>query len=86
MKNILKRKNTRFLLAAGLVTSTLLSCTKWDDYKKYTADGEIIYAGKLDSVKVLSGKNRVRVVGKLNADPKISSVKIFWNQNADSLV
>lgn len=62
------------------------SCSKWDDFKKYTENGEFIYPGKLDSVKALSGKNRIRITGKLNADPKISAVKIFWNKNADSLV
>lgn len=83
---IFKRTNRRFLLAALLATSTLLSCSKWDDYKKYTANGEIIYSGKLDSIKVYSGKQRVRITGKLNADPKITTIKIFWNSNADSVV
>lgn len=86
MKKIFKRTNTRFLLAALLATSTLLSCSKWDEYKKYTANGEIIYTGKLDSIKAYSGKYRVRIAGKLNADPKITTIKIFWNSNADSVV
>ncbi|HEX6430464.1 MAG TPA: DUF4998 domain-containing protein [Niastella sp.] len=76
----------RLFLAALLITLSLLSCSKWDDYKKYTAGGEIVYSGKLDSVKAYSGKNRVRITGRLNADPKIKAVKIFWNNNADSLV
>jgi hypothetical protein len=86
MKKIFKNTTMRLFLAALLITLSLLSCSKWDDYKKYTAGGEIIYSGKLDSVKAYSGKNRVRITGKLNADPKISTVKIFWNNNADSLV
>jgi hypothetical protein len=68
------------------IAMTVFSCSKWDDFKKYTASGEIIYPGKLDSLKAFSGKNRVRIAGTLNADPKISGVKIFWNKNADSLV
>lgn len=68
------------------IAMTAFSCSKWDDFKKYTANGEIIYPGKLDSVKAFSGKNRVRIAGRLNADPKISGVKIFWNKNADSLM
>ena len=76
----------RLFLAALLITLSLLSCSKWNDYIKYTADGEIVYSGKLDSVKAYSGKNRVRITGRLNADPKIKAVKIFWNGNADSLV
>jgi hypothetical protein len=68
------------------IAVTVFSCSKWDDFKKYTANGEILYPGKMDSVKAFSGKNRVRITGMLNADPKISAVKIFWNKNADSLV
>jgi hypothetical protein len=86
MKKIFKNSTMRLLLAALLITLSLLSCSKWDDYKKYTATGEIVYPGKLDSVRAYSGKNRVRIVGKLNADPKITAVKIFWNNNADSVV
>lgn len=86
MKKILKKTCTGFLFAALFTTMTFLSCSKWDDYEKYTANGEIIYTGKLDSVKAYSGKNRVRITGKFNADPKISKVKIFWNNNRDSLV
>jgi len=86
MKKVFKKINMRFLFAALFVTATLFSCSKWDDYKKYTANGEIIYSGKLDSVKTFSGKYRIRINGKLNVDPKISAVKIFWNNNADSVV
>jgi hypothetical protein len=68
------------------ISVTVFSCSKWDDFRKYTTSGEIIYPGKLDSVKAFSGKNRVRITGMLNADPKVSSVRIFWNKNADSLV
>lgn len=75
----------KFLFTALLAAIILLSCSKWDDYKKYTASGEIIYTGKLDSVKSYSGKSRVRITGKFNADPKITAVKIFWNDKQDSL-
>lgn len=74
------------LIAAIMATITIASCTKWDDYKKYTADGEITYTGKMDSLKALSGKNRVMITGKYNADPAVSQVRIFWNSNRDSVV
>lgn len=76
----------KFLLTILFGAMILLSCSKWDDYKKYTANGEIIYTGKLDSVKAYSGKNRIRITGKLNGDPKITAVKIFWNNKMDSMV
>ena len=69
-----------------LATIATASCTKWDEYKKHTDSGEIVYAGKMDSVKVFSGRNRVMITGKFNADPSISQVRIFWNSNRDSVV
>ncbi|WP_373459075.1 DUF4998 domain-containing protein [Pedobacter sp. W3I1] len=46
-----------------LLSGTYLACTKADDYKKFTEKGEISYTGKLDSVKVMSGNNRVYIRG-----------------------
>jgi hypothetical protein len=86
MKIAFDKINMRRLPAVFLVTLILLSCSKWDDFKKHTANGEILYTGKLDSAKILSGKNRVRITGKLNTDPKIIALKVFWNNKADSVV
>ncbi|MCU7550221.1 DUF4998 domain-containing protein [Chitinophagaceae bacterium LB-8] len=85
MKIAFDKINMRRLPVVFLVTLTLLSCSKWDDFKKYTADGEILYTGRLDSISVFSGMNRIRITGKLNADPKIVALKIFWNNKADSV-
>lgn len=62
------------------------SCSKWDDFKEYIADGEIVYVGRLDSVKILSGNERVQVKALLKPDPNISQVRVFWNDMADSMV
>ncbi|HUP11971.1 MAG TPA: DUF4998 domain-containing protein [Niastella sp.] len=87
MKKLITYINRHMVHAAILfMVLTVFSCSKWDDYKKYTVGGETIYPGTLDSLKVLSGKGRVRVSGLLNADPTVSVVKIFWNTNKDSLV
>jgi len=86
MKDIVKdqyKKQVCFVLSV-LFAVFLGSCKKMDDYKKYVSDGEITYTGKLDSVKVLSGNNRVFVRGLLSADPKIVECRIFWNNMADS--
>lgn len=64
----------------------LPSCIKEDDYKKFTEGGEISYTGKLDSVKVFSGKNRVVIQGLLIADPKVTKCVIYWNNLADSVI
>ena len=68
----------------SLAIATSVSCSKWDDFKRYLDEGEIFYTGKLDSVAVHPGKERVRILGRLQADPKIKKVKIFWNDYADS--
>ena len=81
MKNILRVAGA--LLCSGTM---LLSCSKWDDYKKHIETGEILYTGKLDSAKIFSGKERIQVYGLLNSDPKIVALKVFWNDKKDSVV
>lgn len=74
------------LFTLCLVAATVLSsCRKMDDYKKFVTGGEISYTGKVDSVQILSGRNRVLVKGLFLADPKVSSLKIFWNNYKDSV-
>ncbi len=80
--NFAKLSGSIFLLAV----MALASCKKQDDYKKFIQGGEISYTGKIDSVKILSGQNRVLVRGLFLADPKVSSLKVFWNNQKDSVV
>ena len=69
-----------------LLLILISSCTKMDAYKaKYMAGGPIAYPGKLDSVKILSGKNRVMVTGLFTSDPKIVKYRVFWNSRQDSI-
>jgi hypothetical protein len=84
MNNILNRKHKLLSTIGLLCFVVLVSCSDWDDFKKYTDEGEIIYPGKFDSVAVFSGDNRVRLWGQMTADPKVTSAKIFWNNNQDS--
>ncbi|WP_069657956.1 DUF4998 domain-containing protein [Arcticibacter eurypsychrophilus] len=69
-----------------LIVMIVASCTKIDDYKKFAVGGEIQYTGKLDSVKVMSGKYRVLVKGLFIADPKVKKCVIYWTNKADSIV
>lgn len=72
-----------FLLIAGAISS----CTSMDEgYKDFIKDGEISYTGKIDSLHVYAGKNRVKVEGLIISDPKVSEVRIFWNNRKDSVV
>jgi hypothetical protein len=57
-----------------------------DDYKKkYEPNGPIIYPGKLDSVQVFSGRNRVLLTGLFTSDPKIVKYRVYWNSKQDSI-
>lgn len=88
MKRIFKKNNIRLrqLGLALLFITTVLACTKKDDYKKFIAGGEISYTGKLDSVKINSGKYRVLVNGLFIADPKVKKCVVYWNNKADSVI
>jgi len=62
------------------------ACTKMDAYKdKYMVNGSIVYPGKIDSVKIFSGRNRVKVTGLFTSDPKIVKYRVFWNSRRDSV-
>ncbi|MBS0030477.1 DUF4998 domain-containing protein [Chitinophaga sp. 22321] len=69
-----------------IILSLLLftACSKQDDYKKYIKNGEILYTGKADSLKLHPGRNRVQLSWLLIADPKITKSKIYWNNRKDS--
>jgi hypothetical protein len=77
-------KKINIVLILFIWAVTIMSCSKWDDYTKYTAEGETTYTGKLDSVKIYAGRLRVKMTGLLPADPKITRCKITWNNGKDS--
>lgn len=69
-----------------LVAFMISACTKMDDYKKkYEPNGPLIYPGKLDSVQVFSGRNRVLITGLFTSDPKIVKYRVYWNSKQDSI-
>ncbi|WP_290567899.1 MULTISPECIES: DUF4998 domain-containing protein [unclassified Leeuwenhoekiella] len=63
----------------------ICSCADEDEYLKFTEGGEILYTGKMDSVEVFSGKNRVRLKGLLSADPKVTFYRVYWSNRNDSV-
>lgn len=79
-------KNIQTILFLIVISCIVFSCNKWDDFKKYIDEGEILYTGKMDSVKVYSGKERVMLTGLLKSDPKLTKIVISWDNNADSVV
>lgn len=76
--------NAGYWIVLGLLMLT--ACSKIDDYRdQYMKDGSIIYTGKMDSVQVLSGRNRAEVTGLFTSDPNIARYKVFWNGRQDSV-
>ena len=70
-----------------IAVAIIFSCSKMNDsYSGYIKDGEIIYTGKVDSIKTYPGNNRIQLSMLLISDPKIRTVKVFWNDSRDSAV
>jgi len=67
-----------------IIGASMSSCVKEDDYKNITKGGEIYYPGRVDSVVVHGGNNRVQLEILLGNDPLVTKIKAFWNNGADS--
>lgn len=80
-------KTARSYIIILCIFAVIGACRKMDDYKdKYLTGGSITYAGKIDSLKAHPGDGRIMLSGLLIADPKITSLHIYWNNKADSFV
>jgi hypothetical protein len=84
--NKMKKQKFGIVLLLLSLALTFVSCSKWDDYKKYTSNGETSYTGRLDSAKIFSGRLRVKLRGILPADPAIATCKVTWNSGMDSMI
>jgi hypothetical protein len=83
-KNILRNSFTGATVLILLIV--FASCSPMDSYKKYMKHGIQNYAGKIDSLTILPGKDRVLVKGLFIGDSKITEVRIYWNSKKDSVV
>lgn len=77
----------RNIIYICLLMALLTACSKSDDYKDrfITNGGEIIYVGKIDSLRIKSGNRRVLVSGLISPDPKVTFCRIYWDNKADSV-
>jgi hypothetical protein len=63
----------------------IISCSKMDDtYRDFIKNGEIIYPGQPEKLQTYSGNRRIDLSMLLTSDPKITKVKVFWNNGLDS--
>lgn len=80
------KRDWNIIWVATILFAMVAGCSKIDDYKsRYMSKGAITYAGKMDSVKVFSGKNRVEVTGVFTSDPNIVKYQVFTNSGQDSV-
>lgn len=86
----MKRTTKLFFAAfnlALLFVFLLSSCDKMDDIqKKFSDREEIVYLGRVDSVKAYPGFGKVKLVWQMTADPKVEQTIIYWNLRRDSVV
>jgi len=86
MKFINVKRYWKNYLAILLITGIIVSCSKMDEYKDFLKDGPIVYTGRVDSIKVYPGNNRILLTMLLLSDPKITRVTVYWNDKNDSVV
>lgn len=79
-------KGLRYFTGLILLAGLFAACSKMDaTYIGFIKKGSIVYVGSPDSLKVYSGKNRLKLEWMLS-DPSTTKAKIYWNNKTDSLV
>lgn len=73
------------VILVGIILS-IFSCTSSDEYLKFVNGGEISYTGKIDSLKFYPGRNRVKMEGLIISDPKVTQLRVYWNNKKDSIM
>lgn len=80
-------KMASYLIIMIVFTFQFFSCDKMaDNYKQFLEGGEIIYPGKVDSVKVFPGKYRIGLSWLILSDRSITSSIVFWHNGKDSTI
>lgn len=62
------------------------SCTNPNAYKDFLSSGPLVYPGKPDSIKALTGRYRIMLTWRLISDQTITGAIIYWNNKSDSLI
>jgi hypothetical protein len=78
-------KQIKAIVLSSITAMFIWSCSEMDQYKSFVKDGEISYTGKIDSLHILSGKNRVLIQGLVISDPKVTEMRVYWNTKKDSI-
>ena len=79
----MKKRHIYIFLTISLIA--IFSCSKMNDiHGVYLEDGERVYIGKLDSLKVFPGNERVKFTFWVS-DPRAKSVNFYWVPDDDSI-
>lgn len=75
-----------YLVSAGLAALLACGCNDMNSVnQKWYDEGEEIYLGMVDSIKVTPGFKRAEMEWQLNSDPRITHVVISWNDGEDTV-
>ncbi|MGQ8336834.1 DUF4998 domain-containing protein [Sunxiuqinia sp. A32] len=78
---------TRYLnifLFVGIILVTTFGCSDMDSIHEEYLQGEKIYAGKLDSVKVLNGYKRVKIIGFTRFLGNSNECTVSWEDQSQT--
>lgn len=84
------KQNINKLIGISLVLMVTLagfiSCGDMNETQsEYAKRDEIVYLGKVDSLKTFPGFGRAKVTWYIGSDPRIEKTVIYWNQRKDSI-
>lgn len=78
-------KKIYFIILTIILTIAQYSCSKMDDtYRQFLEGGAITYSEKPDSIKTHSGRNRIVISWKSITDPRVKTLKVFWDGDSKS--
>ena len=75
-----------YIVLVSLLMFLIISCSDMNDmHDSYLKNGETTYVGRVDSIHVFSGKERVKISYWLK-DPRVKDLHVFWNNKNDSII
>lgn len=84
LKNIDMKKNI-YLHLFFMLSFLFTACTGMDEkYKEFLEDSDILYTGKVDSVEILTGIERIKFNLIVSHDPKVKKLVVYWNSRQKS--
>jgi hypothetical protein len=79
-------KKVIFLGLMICMLHSFYGCSEMNDvHDEYLRNGEVLYIGRIDSARVLAGKERF-LLRYWITDPRAKILKIYWSQKTDSVV